>query len=181
MTLKSMQKYYAMLFMWILVLGTSSCASDDQEQPQEEVEESQAEEASAEEGSDQVVVQEESAAPEEESSEVAAVEEEPAEGVAIPTEVPVESTETSQASAMSGSIESAEGRVVRYARSDAGLFASASASGAAVGRLKKGNVVMVTYEGNWARLDNGQYVDGSVLSSRGIGHHRGSNPWNSSK
>ena len=164
----------------MLVVLLSACASSEQE-TQEEINAAENGEAasdeeivdgeeSAEAANEETVAENEATPTEETAVEEPAVEEEVAS--AVPADAPSQSQESSMPA-----IESAEGRVVRYARGDARLYAAANSSGSSVGRLAKGDVVLVTYEGNWARLDNGQYVDGSTLSARGVGKARGANGW----
>jgi hypothetical protein len=89
---------------------------------------------------------------------------------------PVETTASAVTSAPA-MIPSGEGRV-KYVRSDRlSIYSQPNASSASLGKLEKGDHILVSIEGDWARLASGGFVQLASLSDKGIGRSRGQGTW----
>jgi len=71
------------------------------------------------------------------------------------------------------------GRMVLYVRNSAKVYASASTTAEVVRSLEKGDHLLVSSDGSWAQLDNGQFVEAVLLSQAPVGRDRGDNGWQS--
>jgi hypothetical protein len=70
------------------------------------------------------------------------------------------------------------GRRVMYVKvNGAVLRETADPKGKALGKLDKGDHILVTVEGDWARTDDGKYISAKVLSDKGIGRGKKDARW----
>jgi hypothetical protein len=70
------------------------------------------------------------------------------------------------------------GRRVMYVKvNGAVLRETADPKGKAVGKLDKGDHILVTVEGDWARTDDGKFISAKVLSDKGIGRGKKDAQW----
>jgi hypothetical protein len=68
-------------------------------------------------------------------------------------------------------------RVMYVKASGAKLFDKASKDASVVGKLKKGDHLLVTIEGDWARTEQGQFVPLNSLSQKGVGRPKTPAHW----
>jgi hypothetical protein len=74
--------------------------------------------------------------------------------------------------------EPMSGGSVKYVKSKSvKVYSQADASSSVVRTLWKGDHMLVTVEGSWARLSSGGYVELGGLSDRGVGRPRSSGSW----
>jgi hypothetical protein len=77
---------------------------------------------------------------------------------------------------------SASGRRVMYVKvSGAALRETPDPKGKVAGILEKGDHMLVTIEGDWARTDDGKFVSMKVLSDKGVGRGKKDAAWSAGK
>ena len=68
-------------------------------------------------------------------------------------------------------------RRVLYVKAGGAKVYDKAAKGAVVGKLSKGNHLLVTVEGDWARTDDGRFIPMSSLSMKGVGRLKSQANW----
>jgi hypothetical protein len=147
-----------------LGLGLTACS--DQQQDEEKPEASTQEAAAPE----------EPAEPEEPAAPTEALEEPPPpapEAALAPAPAPA----PEPAAPTGGEADTA--RVVRYiTEDDTPIMGTASDSGQAVGKLNKGDRVMVIEDGGWGRISDNMFIKADRLSAKAVARNRHPAVWN---
>lgn len=71
----------------------------------------------------------------------------------------------------------AGGGVVRFIPASGTPLYADSSGGSVIGKLAKGDTVLVAIQGEWAQVPNRGWIKTSSLSERPIGRDKSSNPW----
>ena len=103
-------------------------------------------------------------------------------GDLIPSAPASTSTATPPSTTGYGAGVSASGRRVMYVKvSGAALRETPDPKGKVAGILEKGDHMLVTIQGDWARTDDGKYISMKVLSDKGVGRGKKDATWSAGK
>lgn len=143
------------------ILGMSACSGQQQETEELETSEASEDDAAT---TDEVVIDADTT----EEGPLADL------GTDIEAVEPVEPTPAPQA--VSGSVET--NRVVRFVTADeAVVHEQASDTAASVGKLTRGDKVIVIEENGWGRISDGMFIKLDTLSAKAVDRHRQPAVW----
>ena len=86
-------------------------------------------------------------------------------------------TSSSESAVMTGSKGSGQSQAVYYVKAGGAKLYDQPGKGRSTGALKKGDHVLVSVEGEWARIDNGKFVSMKNLSTKGIARAKSAAIW----
>ena len=104
----------------------------------------------------------------------------PVNSVALPSE-PAAMPAASAVPARSGSMMNTSRRVMYVKVDGAVLREKAEPKANVVGKLEKGDHLLVTIDGDWAKTDDGKFISTKVLSEKGIGRGKKGAAWSGGK